>query len=302
MPGRQEAGLARQRSVMDDQTYPIHRGEAGTLALPVTELMLHFDGDALSDESLVLLYGQSFAALSRHLTHFRVDPMIHARASPEFGASVAEDWVADAIDDRRALHVELTSGASPDTVGPWSMRWHVPGQWQRKGVAALRLTWPVEFGLRRPAELERVFRGLSAALPDAWGSAGFAIEYDIRRVAPERDRTMRAWCGRYRGLVHRDFDEVMNSDVPSFTSASWLNLLPASWNEVPAQSGPETMERLVKVSAEPTLGDRNRDEDVHGLAQLQSWLRDWLTVPEQLPGGMDEEAFLIWRDRFDSRS
>lgn len=297
-----------------EATLPSYGVDGRLQALPVTELMLHFDGDALPDEHLRRLYAQSLAAMAGSLTHFRTDPMTRSRPAPDLADDVAQAWTESPAEDRWALHAELTSGESPETVGPWSIRWHVPGQWQRQGVAALRLTWPVEFGLQRSLELERVFTGLAALLPGAWGSAGFGIEYDTRATSPGRDRAIRAWCGRLRGLVHRDFDDVLWSDAPSFTSASWLNLLPSEWDlegHGPAlETAPDPApapasvfsQRLVKTAPLPTLGDRNRRDDVSGMAALQARIRDYLTTPEQLPAGFDEDVFLMWLDRFDTRS
>lgn len=310
MPRRQEAGLACQRRIVKEATVPSYRADGHLQALPVTELMLHFDGDALPDEHLRRLYAQSLAAMAGPLTHFRTDPMTRSRPKPDLADDVAQAWTESLAEDRWALHAELTSGESPETVGPWSIRWHVPGQWQRQGVAALRLTWPVEFGLQRSPELERVFAGLAAVLPGAWGSAGFGIEYDTRATSSDRDRAIRAWCGRFRGLVHRDFDDVLWSEAPSFTSASWLNLLPAEWNlegnahglDTAAEPASAFSQRFVKTAPQPTLGDRNRRDDVSGMAALQAQIRDYLTTPEQLPAGFDEDVFLMWLDRFDPRS
>ncbi len=268
----------------------------GLQACAVAELMVFFDDAAAEDSALTEVYGWCWAALAPHLTTLRTDSVVAPRPVQPWCEDLVRHWCRTLPADRRGRYIELASGPSEDSIGPWTLRLHLPGQFGRKGAAALRATWPVAWAAAQPERMARAFEAICERLPGAWGTAGYGIEYDTRRIDRDRDQVLRGWCGRYLGLILRDFDDMLWTDSPSLMSASWITRVPEDLRPLVPDAAP------VRVGESPTIGDSNRQDDVASLAVLQNRLRPFIATPAQLPSAWSEEDFLAWLGRFEKRS
>lgn len=297
MPRRPEAGLARESEMTKTPRHLQFVRDGGVEALIVSAATLYFDPTSLDDERLRTAYRQGLAWVRPQLRFYRARSVVRLRPARPLIESLVEHWCRLPRPQRRPLYVELTSAPSDQEVGPFTLRLQVPAEGPAVELGALRVTWPAALALQQPEVLGEAFLDLAQRLSPAWGAAGFSIEWDTRRVITERDDRMRAWCSRFRCIDHSDFDHVGWLRPDCLAAIGWLNLLPAGLPD--EAKGRPTM---LYASPVPMLGDRNRNEDVSGMAALYAKLRDHLCPPGALPAGFDEESFGAWRDRFESEN
>lgn len=282
--------------------------EHGCTAVVVADILVTFDAATFDDDGLRKAVALAGRHVAEHVSYFRTETMSHPRRVKESAVDILNEWLSDKPENRGTMSMELLSGTSDSSVGPYALRLSVPGNNPEYEAGYIQLSLPESVALREPDLLRRTATEISALLPTTWGRAGFAVEYDMLTVDSQRDQEIVKWCMRFRCIDLRHLIMLAERALKCIPSVGWLNIIPKQRMQELRRTEPDPHVREVPLGADlveilaserPILGDRNRNEDISGYREVYSLLRARLCESPPVRRVMKRELILQWSRRFE---
>jgi hypothetical protein len=283
--------------------------KAGCMAIVVADMLVTFNAAEFNDNGLRQAVAMAEQHVAAHISYFRTETMNHARRVKESATDILDKWLSEPSTKRGSMSIELLSGTSDSSVGPYAFRLSVPTNNPEYEAGYIQLSLPRSVAISEFNLLRQIASDISLLIPTTWGRAGFAVEYDMLRSNSVRDKEIVKWCTRFECIDLRHLIPLAEKALGCIPSVGWLNILTidrmkslrssaalgARPNDV--RLGPN----LVGIVADerPILGDRNRGEDVSGYREIYSMLRELLCESPPIMRVMKQEQMLWWSRRFE---
>ena len=266
-----------------------------------------------AEEGLIRAYHLAMEQLAPHVTWYRTEKMKRPKKIRDSVFDAFPFWFTSQTSVREEYGLTLTSGHSPDDVGPWGFEfWLVPSTLKTE-AGFFQLNLPAEILQKDPKRFVDIVKSIAEELVFRSGHAGYGIQYDDGDIIDERDLMQRAWCNRYLGIDCRDLAITTEYVHDKIKGVNWLTLL--DYEFCNRLKGVESIRKklssdvstitlknglLIQAGTNPKLGDVNRNENMKAYMEVNKILKplrltDGLTLP-----GFDEDETIEWLGRFDT--
>jgi hypothetical protein len=299
------------------------RGKEQLRAIIAGEATFYFTSVKAALPGLVKAYERIIDAMGAEATFIRVG--MDATRSRKF------KWAKSAA--RTGEHaVSVTSGASGESIGPWSFELSVTpemtveakkfvaevvaktgGTTKDPNASYVSFTVPIGQLLPDGSAFRDLVLGVASSLPVRSGHAGLGFSYESGAISNKRDDQLAAWNKRYHGIDVGSPECSAPFVSRHIRGVSWLTLLddelvkPIGGREALEALGPDvTIHSLpkgvvIQAGAAPRLGDVNELEDMTPYVKVNRLLKPIRAEDMYPPSGMQRQEAREWLARFDAR-
>lgn len=215
--------------------------------------------------------------LSPHVRWYRTESMSKDKKTTKRLFEEVISWFVDRFPEREEYGLVLTSGDTPEDVGPWGLTLSIEPDLMETETGYIQISLPIA-ELQTPSKLFDLAVELANNLFFRSGHAGYSINYEEGEMNPWLDAQMRAWHNRYQALDARDLASSGWQFCHSIKGVGWLTLLDLAFVE--QLGGIEAIQKklplgvnvqqldhgvIIQAGNKPVLGDKNRQEDLSDL-------------------------------------
>ena len=220
-----------------------------------------------------------------HGRWYRTENMTRSKKVTSKVLESVKDWFSARFPDREEYGLTLLSAESSEGVGPWSLSFRIEPPLLKFKSGYFQCSFPLTT-LNEAEKFVAIVTSLADALPFRSGHAGYGVVYDEGDMSPAREAQIRAWHNRFPGLDARDLAISGGAFRSGIKGPSWLTLLDPAFvaslgglgkirkalpREATVTEGRHGV--MIQAGTRPTLGDRNRQEDVSVLRAVNKVLR-----------------------------
>jgi hypothetical protein len=262
--------------------------------------------------ALVEAYAAAMKHIGKEIRWYRTEAMSRPKGMEPAVYEFFDTWFKPGAKLRSEYELTLTSGDTPDTVGPWGLRFGVEPPSLSDIAGFVQLNMPREVFDRSPQTVVDLVLDFANRLEFRSGHAGYGVQYDEGEIDDERDQQIGALCRRYQTVDYRDFAATGEFMTEAIKGVSWLTCLDSGFVEdlgglealIKALGKSITVHRcqygiVLQAGAVPVLGDRNKREDVSAYRKVFSVLEEIIVKEDLRLPGFDEDGSIEWVNRFE---
>ncbi len=285
----------------------------GRKAMVVAEITFYLNDPETIGRSVLDALKKILPVVARHGRWYRTESMTRSKKATPKVIDGVKDWFGEDYPDREEYGLILLSGETAADVGPWGIDFGFEPDLLDVESGYFEVSVPAAVMEETPAKFIALATSLADAMDFRSGHAGYGVVYDEGEMSPPRDAQLNAWHNRFLALDARDLALAGGAFGTGIKGPSWVTFLDDEFvgklgglkklqKAVPAPATVVARKRGVMIQAgpRPTLGDRNRQEDVSLLRAINKVLRP-IRVRDDVvmrPFG-DADGTREWLERFD---